>query len=83
MEHVNDDRREGAYVEGERDGQWIHLDAEGQVVFEGRSLPDSTGEHVGYWPTGIREWVGSYKGGLRDVLAIFRRFGKRDTDSAV
>ena len=62
MEHVNDDRREGAYVDGERDGQWIHLGAEGQVVFEGAFVAGiPTGEHVGYWQTGIREWVGSIR----------------------
>jgi len=67
VEHVNDDRREGAYVEGERDGQWVHLNSEDQVVFEGAFVAGiPSGEHVGYWPTGIREWVGSYKGGLRD-----------------
>lgn len=67
VEHVNDDRREGAYVDGERDGQWIHFDAEGNVVFEGAYVAGiPTGEHVAYWPSGIREWIGSYKGGLRD-----------------
>ena len=67
VEHVNDDRREGAYVDGDRDGRWIHFDAEGNIVFEGAYVAGiPTGEHVSYWPSGIREWIGSYKGGLRD-----------------
>jgi antitoxin component YwqK of YwqJK toxin-antitoxin module len=67
VEHVNDDRREGAYVDGDRDGRWIHFDSEGNIVFEGAYVAGiPTGEHVSYWPSGIREWIGSYKGGLRD-----------------
>ena len=62
VEHVNDDRREGAYVDGDRDGRWIHFDAEGNIVFEGAYVAGiPTGEHVSYWPSGIREWIGSYR----------------------
>ena len=67
IEHVNDDRRVGRYVDGELDGRWTHMDAQGQVVFEGAFVVGiPTGEHVGFWPTGMRERIGSYKGGLRN-----------------
>jgi len=67
VEHVNDDRRLGSYVDGEMDGRWIHLDSEGQVVFEGAYVAGiPTGKHAGFWPSGVREWTGSYRGGLRE-----------------
>ena len=71
-------------MDGERDGLWI-MDAEGQVVFEGAFVAGSHREHVGYWPTGIRNgWV--VQGGLRDGnwryfdgsgnVTLIRRYGR-------
>jgi len=66
IEHVNDDRRLGAYLDDEREGLWVHLDAEGKVNFEGEFvLGIPSGEHVEFWPNGARAVVGRYKGGLR------------------
>lgn len=73
VEHVRDDRREGQYLDGDRDGRWVHTDAEGRVRFEGAYVAGiPTGEHVTYWPTGRRSSVGAYRGGLRD--GIWRYF---------
>ena len=73
VEHVRDDRREGEYLDGDRDGRWIHSDTEGRVRFEGAYVAGiPTGEHVTYWPTGRRSSVGAYRGGLRD--GIWRYF---------
>ena len=73
VEHVEDDRREGVYIDGERDGRWIHSDGEGKVRFEGAYVAGiPTGEHTTFWPTGRRSSIGSYRGGLRD--GIWRYF---------
>lgn len=65
IEHVNDDRREGNYLDGERDGLWRHLDDQGALRFEGAYVAGiPTGQHVTYWPNGTRSSVGSYEGGL-------------------
>lgn len=56
----------GAYLDDEREGLWVHLDAEGKVNFEGEFvLGIPSGEHVEFWPNGARAVVGRYKGGLR------------------
>lgn len=65
LEHVNDDRRVGAYLEGERDGVWRHFGPEGILRFEGEYVGGiPTGQHMTYWPNGVRASVGSYEGGL-------------------
>lgn len=65
VEHVNDDRRSGVYLDGERDGVWRHDGPDGQVRFEGEYVSGvPTGEHVTYWPSGIRASSGRYEGGL-------------------
>lgn len=67
LEHVNDDRREGVYLDGERDGTWRHYYGDGAVRFEGRFLVGiAVGQHVTYWPSGIRASVGDYEGGLQE-----------------
>jgi antitoxin component YwqK of YwqJK toxin-antitoxin module len=67
MEHVNDDLREGNYLDGEADGVWQHTDSDGNLRFEGSFVAGiPTGQHVRYWPNGIRSSVGSYEGGLPD-----------------
>ena len=65
IEHVNDDRREGVYLDGEQDGIWRHFGDDGQLRFEGEYVAGiPTGEHVKYWPSGIRAMTGAYEGGL-------------------
>lgn len=65
LEHVEDDRKEGVYLDGERDGVWRHFDDEGFKRFEGEYVAGiPMGEHTGYWSGGTRAWVGSYSGGL-------------------
>ena len=65
IEHVENDRKEGVYLDGERDGIWRHFDAEGAKRFEGEYVAGiPMGEHTGYWSGGTRAWVGSYSGGL-------------------
>lgn len=65
VEHVHDDRREGVYLDGERDGMWRHMDPERGLRFSGAYVAGiPTGEHVTYWPGGVRASVGSYEGGL-------------------
>ena len=65
LEHVNDDRRTGQYLDGERDGKWRHVSAEGKVRFEGEYVAGiPTGQHVTFWPNGVRASMGSYEGGL-------------------
>ena len=66
LEHVNDDVRKGVYLDGERDGVWIHLDSEGKLSFKGEYVSGiPSGEHVEFWPGGARSVVGGYKGGLK------------------
>jgi len=65
LEHVNDDRREGLYLDGERDGKWRHYSAEEKLRFEGEYVAGiPTGQHVTFWPNGVRASMGSYEGGL-------------------
>ena len=65
LEHVNDDRRTGQYLDGERDGVWRHVAADGETRFEGEFVAGiPTGQHVTFWPNGVRASVGSYEGGL-------------------
>lgn len=64
-EHVNDDRRRGRYLDGERDGLWRHEDPDSGLRFEGAYVAGiPTGEHVTYWPNGLKASVGGYEGGL-------------------
>jgi len=66
LEHVNDDVRKGVYLDGERDGVWIHLDSEGKLSFKGEYVSGiPSGEHVEFWPGGATSVVGGYKGGLK------------------
>lgn len=66
-EHVNDDRRVGAYLDGERDGLWTHSAMDGGIRFEGAYVAGiPTGQHITFWPSGVRASVGSFEGGLKD-----------------
>ena len=64
-EHVNDDLRQGSYLDGEKDGLWRHSDPDGNLRFEGSFVAGiPVGQHIRYWPNGVRSSVGGYEGGL-------------------
>ena len=67
LEHVNDDRREGMYLDGERDGVWRHFGPEGNLRFKGEYVAGiALGTHETFWPNGVRASTGGYKGGLKE-----------------
>jgi antitoxin component YwqK of YwqJK toxin-antitoxin module len=66
IEHVNDHRRSGAYLDGEFHGEWRWFYADDRLVFKGEfsaGLP--IGSHVRYFPTGRKSSEGKYEGGLK------------------
>lgn len=67
VEHVNDDRKEGKYLDGDQDGLWVHYGPNGVVRFKGAFVAGvPTGEHQWYWFSGMRSVIGDHKGGQRE-----------------
>lgn len=70
--HVNDHREEGAYVDGEKDGPWVHFYENGQIRFEGnyvQGVPD--GRHR-YWRIdGNRSVEENYVAGVPDGTWVY------------
>ena len=67
IEDVNDHREEGNYLDGLKNDEWTHYDADGAVRFEGNysfGLPD--GKHVFYRANGSVWRIERYEGGAKE-----------------
>ncbi|RLD61108.1 MAG: hypothetical protein DRI95_14575 [Bacteroidetes bacterium] len=64
---VGDNRDEGKYAEGMRNGLWKSYYADGTLSFEGKFVDDlPNGEHKWYWPNGKLKQQGRFVMGRRN-----------------
>lgn len=67
FQDLGDNREEGTYIAGLRNGTWKHYYTSGQLKFVGRFEQGvETGKHIYYYENGQVEEVGNYKFGLKE-----------------
>jgi antitoxin component YwqK of YwqJK toxin-antitoxin module len=69
---VNDHREQGAYIDGEKTGEWIHTHASGTVIFRGsyvNGMPE--GRHTWWYADGTRRMTGMYVGGVQEGRWVY------------
>ncbi len=71
---VNDHRETGAYIDGEKSGEWIHTHASGTVIFRGsfvNGMPE--GRHTWWYADGTRQLTGLFVGGVKEGRWVHSR----------
>lgn len=64
---LGDEREEGTYVAGLRNGLWKHYYPSGKLKFEGKfEQGNENGRHISYYENGQVKEVGNYKFGLKE-----------------
>ena len=64
---MGDNRDEGNYAEGMRNGNWKSFYADGTLRFEGKFVDDlPNGEHTWHWPDGNIKQQGQYVMGRKN-----------------
>ena len=67
FQDLGDDREEGTYVVGLRNGLWKHYYPSGKLKFEGKFEQGAeNGKHSYYYESGQVQEIGSYKFGLKE-----------------
>ena len=64
--HVNDHKEEGFYISGKKDGEWVHSNSDGLVIFKGSfSFHEPMGLHRVWSAKGVLISSGRFKDGVK------------------